>query len=121
MKDTPTPRTDAVILLRDDTSHGPEYVYADFCRQLERELAESKAQIEVWRNEVELLREELAKADSALQSNIDTFLDLKQQRDRLAEALRSIIINEESYYRGDAGTASIAREALAAVEGGDDE
>ena len=44
-----------------------------------------------------------------------------EQRDRLAEALRVIIIEEESRDREHAFNATVAREALAAVEGGIDE
>ena len=44
-----------------------------------------------------------------------------EQRDRLAEALRVIIIEEESRDREHAFNATVAREALAAVEGGADE
>jgi hypothetical protein len=53
--------------------------WPDYCKQLERELA-------IWKHEVDLLRDELAKADKALEDNISTFIDLKEQRDRLAEA-----------------------------------
>ena len=76
--------------------------------QLERELA-------VWKHEVGLLREELAKADKALEDNILIFIDLKEQRDRLAEALESVLDEVGVAYLA---CESEAREALAAVKGG---
>jgi len=44
---------------------------------------------DAWRHEAEVIRAELAKADEALQSNIDTFLDLRSQ---LAEVLDELAI-----------------------------
>jgi hypothetical protein len=44
---------------------------------------------DVWRHQAELLRAELAKADEALQSNLDTFLWLRSQ---LAEVLDELAI-----------------------------
>ena len=83
--------------------------------QLERELA-------VWKHEVGLLREELAKADKDLEDNISIFIDLKEQRDRLAEALREIKnelgVPQPEYPAPVANAVKIADVALAAVKGG---
>ena len=50
---------------------------------------------DVWRHEAELLRAELAKADEAFQTNLETFLDLRSQLaevlDELALAKRDLI------------------------------
>jgi chromosome segregation ATPase len=45
----------------------------------EAELREKKS--DVWKHEAEILREELKKADDVLESNIETFLDLREERD----------------------------------------
>ena len=77
--------------------------------QLERELA-------VWKHEVGLLREELAKADKALEDNISIFIDLKEQRDRLAEAIKR---HKEALHPCTSEKADTELwKALAAVEGG---
>lgn len=78
--------------------------------QLERELA-------VWKHEVGLLREQLANADNALNDIILTFIDLRDQRDRLAEALKSVASGAVE----EANCIKIAREALASLKGGKDE
>lgn len=78
--------------------------------QLERELA-------VWKHEVGLLREQLENADNALNDIILTFIDLRDQRDRLAEALKSVASGAVE----EANCIKIAREALASLKGGKDE
>ena len=77
--------------------------------QLERELA-------VWKHEVGLLREELAKADKDLEDNISIFIDLKEQRDRLAEAIKR---HKEALHPCTSEKADTELwQTLAAVEGG---
>ena len=77
--------------------------------QLERELA-------VWKHEVGLLREELAKADKDLEDNISIFIDLKEQRDRLADAIKR---HKEALHPCTSEKADTELwQTLAAVEGG---
>lgn len=45
----------------------------------------------VWKHEAEIVRAELKKADDAFESNISTYIDLRGQRDRLAEALQKVV------------------------------
>ena len=44
---------------------------------------------DVWRHEAELLRAELAKADEAIQANLETFLGLRSQ---IAEVLEELVL-----------------------------
>lgn len=106
-----TPRTDSQGY--GDGRH--PYVPIEFARQLERELA-------VWKHEAGLLREQLAKADKALADNISIFIDLKEQRDRLAEAL-GWLAGAAMIHRLDAEDEGIqsVNALLEAVKGGDDE
>lgn len=66
-------------------------------RDVERERNEARKQLNVWKNEAEVVRVELKKADEALENNIETFLDLREQlsaertlANRLAKALREL-------------------------------
>ncbi len=107
---------------RTDEAYFPSWATMDTMKeemeQLERELA-------VWKHEADLLREELAKADKALEDNISIFIDLRDQRDKLAEALREIKnelgVPQPEYPAPVANAVKIAEQALAAVEGGKDE
>ena len=101
-----TPRTDEAYFPSGATMD----TMKEEMEQLERELA-------VWKHEVGLLREQLAKADNALNDNILTFIDLREQRDRLAEALKSVASGAVE----EANCIKIAREALASLKGGKDE
>ena len=62
MTTTPTPRTDAVVKMRDisgersDVYKWYRYVDYDFARQLERELAEAQRERDQWRACATLLR-----------------------------------------------------------------
>jgi chromosome segregation ATPase len=62
-----------------------------FARKLERERNEAKKELAVWKHEAEIVRAELKKADDAFESNISTYIDLREQRDRLAEALQKVL------------------------------
>ena len=62
-----------------------------FCRKFERERNEAKKELAVWKHEAEIVRAELKKADDAFESNISTYIDLREQRDRLAEALQKVL------------------------------
>lgn len=88
-----------------------EFVPIEFARQLERELG-------VWKHEADLLREQLAKADKALQDNISIFIDLREQRDSLEEALEAVLDEIGIAYLA---CKSEAKAVLAAVKGGKDE
>lgn len=66
-----------------------------------KETDEAREQLDVWKHEAEIIRAELKKADDALEDNITTFLDLREQLtaeralvDRLGELL-------ELYHHGD--------------------
>jgi hypothetical protein len=54
----------------------------------EAELREKKS--DVWKHEAEILREELKKADDAIESNIETFLDLREERDEARAIARDM-------------------------------
>ena len=58
--------------------------------QVALERNEAKEELAVWKHEAEIVRAELKKADDAFESNISTFIDFREQRDRLAEALRRV-------------------------------
>ena len=69
----------------------------DYAKKLERERNGARKQLNVWKNEAEVVRVELKKADEALENNIATFLDLREQlsvertlANRLAKALREL-------------------------------
>ena len=84
---TETPETDHLENNLGNAAH-PGLSY--FCRKLERERDEAKEELAVWKHESEMVRAELKKADDAFESNILTFLDLREQRDKLAEVLRRV-------------------------------
>ena len=67
-------------------------------KKLERERDEARAQLAVWKHEAEKLSDELKKADDALEANITTFLDLREERDRLAEALEQLMTYAPNSY-----------------------
>ena len=117
-----TPRTDAETW-RDEMDHvDTDYTFAqsatvsaDFARQIERELAEAKFDLQFRRDLYTLQSKELAEA--------------MEQRDTLAEALRKCVLWAECMsmrcerYRDNINWSYLndAREALAAVKGGSHE
>jgi hypothetical protein len=84
-----TPETDH---LESNLGNAVHPVLLSFCRKLERERAEAMEQLAVWKHEAGKLRDELKKADDALEANITTFFDLREERDRMKEDLRKATI-----------------------------
>ena len=109
-----TPRTDAYFTARcvKDQNH-----WAAFARELERELAEARRLIEMQKESLRLIKEKHGLGDRHVMR------ELKEQRDRLAEALEKIIQIAPSSGPLWFGSHAIhaAREALAAVKGDPDE
>lgn len=113
-----TPRTDAETW-RDEMDHvDTDYTFAqsatvsaDFARQLERELAEAKFDLQFRRDLYALQSKELAEA--------------RKQRDTLVEALHSIRHRlgdfQEPWNSRESYIDTIAHQAIAAVEGGSHE
>ena len=84
---TDTPETD-------ELSKGEHIAHPtvwSFCRKFERERDVAKKELAVWKHEAEIVRAELKKADDTFESNISTYIDLREQRDRLAEALQKVV------------------------------
>ena len=84
---TDTPETDHIENNLGNSAHP---ILSSFCRKLERERDEAKKELAVWKHEAEIVRAELKKADDAFESNISTCIDLREHRDRLAEALQRV-------------------------------
>ena len=102
---TDTPRTDEAIA----KSNGQwSYELRDLCRQIERELAEAKKQIDANHKATLVIEQMLYEA--------------REERDRLAEALREIKnelgVPQPEYPAPVANAVKIADVALAAVKGG---
>jgi len=95
-----TPRTDAQGY--GDGRH--PYVPTDFARQLERELAEAKFDLQFRRELYALQTKELGEA--------------REQRDRLAEALQEALEDHTQAGCISIETQQVAEAALAAVKGG---
>jgi hypothetical protein len=87
----PTPETDAMASMQ--RTHQEWRAHSE---TLERDRDEWKEEAElrekksdVWEHEAEILREELKKADDVLERNIETFLDLREERDNARNALNA--------------------------------
>lgn len=120
-KPSTTPRTDAAAMPIDRVntfaSRPCNVVHEDVCRQLERELAEAKFDLQFRRDLYALQSKELA--------------EVRKQRDTLVEALRqvraicldkSIETHPDEYTKGTIDDCiDIAESALAAVKGGSHE
>ena len=106
-----TPETDHI---ENNLGNAAHPILSSFCRKLERERDEAKEELAVWKHEAEIVRAELKKADDAFESNISTYIDLREQRDRLAEALRMITTFDYTDLQCDNGhgARSVATEAL---------
>ena len=138
MNDTPTPRTDAIyesdLPKWDDDDYVPVPAYIRMrkhARQLERELAEA-------RELVEHLKDHCRMRVAALQSQTSELMKAEQQRDSLAEALEQCVEdsvellgerhwwqmenrrNYQERYNATAENIVRAKEALAAVNGGNE-
>ena len=113
-----TPRTDESVEW-DTEDNSPfasarEWVYAGFARQLERELAEARDQLQG--------AGKLMKACDVLVRNL---AEVRKQRDTLVEALHSIRHRlgdfQEPWNSRESYIDTIAHQAIAAVEGGSHE
>lgn len=114
-----TPRTDANVKRNSLTQIcGNDLIYANFARQLERELAHAQ-------KENEELRADMMRHEQMSCGFMDERDAFKQQRDRLAEALRKIAENaafcntDKSAMKHVRMSLVLVTQALAAVEGGD--
>ncbi len=109
-----TPRTDKEIV-------GELLVFASFARKLERELAavteerdELKSKYRTHHDEAERITNEIRRVSSVCR-------ELREQRDRLAEALREIAEGSPCLECGGGYAMWLAAEALANVKGGNNE
>jgi len=103
---TDTPRTDANVKRHNLCQlSGNNLVYADFPRQLERELTAARAEI-----------------SHMVSENGNMYLEIfiaRNQRDRLAEALKKLLTTGDNGYGTPTDKAwEMAEQAIAAVKGG---
>lgn len=147
MKDTPTPRTDAVRFRVGESDHWA-VVHEVYAKQLERELAEMEEQCESWANQsmswklkADVLSRQLEELKEwqtlaiwggtpqhvhefikGQQARIHAAQDAEEQRDRLAEAARAVVDRWETpLWKGTKHTGKFIRalaDALDAIEGG---
>jgi predicted nucleic acid-binding Zn-ribbon protein len=132
MNDIPTPRTDAVQTKAEHEDYDVELaMIVSHARQLERELAELKAERDTpsgvhschqsCQRPMCVLRRELAEARETIRYMVENgnaaYDEVKAQRDALAEALSEMI--RRSY--NEIELRRIAREALATLKGAADE
>jgi hypothetical protein len=83
LTDYPTPKSDAVAETRIVKGKPREIVDADFARDLERQLAEAREQSSKWQYKATRRFKEICRIKRRV-------ADAREQRDRLAEALRQI-------------------------------
>jgi hypothetical protein len=129
MNDRPTPRTDAEISTYFSNNDGISLIYLkDHARQLERELAEAWEQLETERMKLaaigvvaladtiesrdkarDMLPEYRSAALADVERRVDECIKLREQRNRLAEALKACredsceLLGERSWWKDEPG------------------